>query len=336
MLAYYDYLKGKYLFGNKVDIDSQKLEEIREHTGFWLKTVLTFIFSPFALYHFIKDYFFTEKIKGIENTPPLLFNIINALKALNNGHYLYVDIADEPRVLISNLYLSLKASKENIPFFKTKDLKKVEQYLLRLEACTNKTDEDKDILLNYQWLINERNSRIDALEQALVTGEDIKEALQARKEGVSLLHMEHSKSELISLKVNAFMSAYTKEKQSQFFSSLRPGFVKKLLKDNMTQNEKLEAIQGYVSHNPTSLSAKVWQSRVANDFLFISQEAFHLSDLRETTLAGMQHKMIDELPIQQNLVDEAECESTLQINQEGKSMPEEEHAEENPTVKAGL
>lgn len=256
---YFQYLIDTYLFRKGSDLNEEQIQSLKSDFSLLCQNIWQLISWPFNNINFISDYFFIRSIHQTEAQNLMVSDVNTAIKTFSDGKHNIIT-ENDPEMALCYMYLQLKKSSTSIPFYSDKTFEVVESYILSLEAKEEVSLLDQDFINLYQLIKKEKNARIDVVETALVTGDDVEKMLQGRDQLLDDLPQKLQKH----YKLTTFLEAYQKEKNAQFLSYLRPG-VLSLLTSKQSVWQKLEVIEENIVKKPQSISAKVWSQVISMD-----------------------------------------------------------------------
>ncbi len=233
------------LFRN-TPIDGQVAESQFSWT-FYLK----FIPHLLKLY---RDIFQVVKLDTEKNHDTLQAKVANEIKILSGKAYHLIDTPNAP-LAIQRMLVALTTNKANVPFFETDTLSRVEQYILTIEAKETKTPEELEALTNFKRIEAERDARVQCIENAVISGAEVKQALLERQDPIDGLNWMMSDTDKIDALVKHFVLNYQTIRNKNPLSFLTSNF-SLTLTDKMSPQQKLELIQQQINKYPDGRSAQ--------------------------------------------------------------------------------
>ena len=228
-----------------------------EQTGnnnFSWSMYLKFIPHLLKLY---RDIFQTIQLEEEKEYDSLQVKVANEIKALDEGTYHLID-SPNASFAIHQLLDSLRKNKTNVPFFETDTLSLVEHYILTIEAKEHRTTEEETALTTFHLMQTERDARVQCIEDAIISGEDVKEALLKRECQTENMSWDLSNADKIDAIVKIFLINYQEIRNKNPLSFLTSNFAMAL--DDMSSQQKLEKIQQQIKKYPNARSAMAMQA----------------------------------------------------------------------------
>jgi hypothetical protein len=251
------------LIGSKTSSDqiSKHMEEKTAGNKFSWYNYLKFLPHLIKLY---SDIYSVVPLEHDTKNTSLQAKVVTEIKNLGGEDYHLIRSLSAPLAIHQMLHL-LKNNKHTVPFFDNETLSRVESYILTLEAKPGeRTTEDELALSTFKNIETERDMRIHCIEQCILSGTEVKDALSKRESSVEYTTFKVCATEKTDALVSQFIATYREQRNEQKLSFLATNFVAKI--DGIDSSEKkLGLIVEHILKNPKSRSQRTMEACLKSD-----------------------------------------------------------------------